>query len=84
MENFIFFGVISSEVYLVSSQTSKMNLFAKIVNSWKQKITSYMFDRVLNMPLIIFGSELRVNAIYKESDQKFEMLRTTSESSNWV
>ena len=41
-----------------------------------------MFDRVLNMPLIIFGSELRVNAIYRESDQKFEMLRTTSESSN--
>ena len=48
--------LITPEVHSEPSQTSKMELFAKIANGWKlltilQKALFYMFDWVVNMPL---------------------------------
>ena len=51
------FTRICAEAYSEPSRTSNMELFAKIINSWKpwtisQKAPSYMFDWVLNKPLV--------------------------------
>ena len=49
-------NAIQTEAYLEPNQPSKMERFAKIVNSWKtlfpQNASSQMFDRVLNTHMV--------------------------------
>ena len=43
---------------VIDPAESQLNLFVKIVNSFQQKATSYMFDWVLNKPLAMVANTI--------------------------
>ena len=72
-------ALYSGEAYSEPCQASKMKLFVKIVNNFQQfsqKAPSWIFDKVLNMPLLSTSKTKKPNKVTNQDTSSKSVLET--------